>query len=167
MDLIKNILMCIGLPIVLALFFIASTSSKTDVFNKVNNDLVMTNEIEPIKEDTLTLLDSVIIYIDELNLEHSDIVKAQMIIESGYAKRFVGFNLFGMNVAKQRPTTALNNKGYAEYAHWKDSVIDYALFQSAYCRKMKRDEYLAYICKNYAEDSKYCSKIEWIIKNKL
>lgn len=133
-----------------------------------NNDEVFIHSEELAEDTTETpLLDSILCYIDSLNLKHPNIVKAQMIIESGYAKRTKGNNFFGMHVAKNRPTTALNRSGYAIYSSWQESVLDYALFQAAYCRKLSRDEYLSYICKNYAEDKKYGEKIEWVIKNKL
>lgn len=112
-------------------------------------------------------IDSAFAFIDILNIEHPDIVKAQLIIESGYGKRHTGNNLFGMNVARKRPNTAINNSGKAIYSEWKMSIIDYALFQAAYCRGKERGDYLDYICKFYAEDHLYRKKIEWVIKNKI
>lgn len=107
-------------------------------------------------------------YVLELNIKFPHIVLAQSQIESGYYKSHIfkeNNNLFGMKEAKQRPTT---NKGtennHAYYDNWKESVVDYALYQSKYLSSLKTErEYLDYISQSYAEDPNYVSKIKRII----
>jgi uncharacterized FlgJ-related protein len=74
-----------------------------------------------------------------MNLKFYDIVYAQAIIETGHFTSNIfknGNNLFGMKVARQRPTTAIGEyKGHAKYESWEESVMDYALFQAAYMKK--------------------------------
>jgi len=108
-------------------------------------------------------------YVLELSIKFPHIVLAQSQIESGYYKSHIFLennNLFGMKEAKQRPTT---NKGtennHAYYDNWKESVVDYALYQSNYLSKLKtEEEYLQYLSQNYAEDPNYVSKIRLILK---
>jgi hypothetical protein len=108
-------------------------------------------------------------YLKEINIKFPDIVKAQATLETGYFKSemfIVNHNLFGMKVAKLRPTTALGeNLGHAFYDNWKQSVLDYAFYQAAYLRQIKTDdEYLAYLELNYAEDPNYINKLKKLIK---
>ena len=62
-----------------------------------------------------------------------------------------------MKMAGARPSTAIGvNNSHALYESWEDSVLDYALYQSAFLRKLKTEkEYLQYLNKRYAEDSIY------------
>ena len=108
-------------------------------------------------------------YLKEINIKFPDIVKAQATLETGYFKSekvIVNHKLFGMKVAKLRPTTALGeNLGHAFYDNWKQSVLDYAFYQAAYLRQIKTDdEYLAYLELNYAEDPNYINKLKKLIK---
>lgn len=105
-------------------------------------------------------------YIEELNLQYPEIVMAQAIIETGNFKSTIfreNNNLFGMKVAKIRPTT---NGGeqyeHAYYTTWRESVLDYALYQSRYLCGLSKEEYLQYLS-NYAEDSTYIFKIKKLI----
>jgi len=108
-------------------------------------------------------------YLKEINIKFPDIVKAQATLETGYFKSeifLVNHNLFGMKVAKLRPTTALGeNRGHAYYDNWKQSVIDYAFYQSSYLRQAKtEEEYLGYLKISYAEDPNYINKLKKLIK---
>jgi len=99
-------------------------------------------------------------YIVECGIKFPDIVYRQALLESGRFSSDIfvcGNNLFGMKVAKQRPTTATGEyKGHAEYRDWRASVQDYALFQSAFMRKYKTEEqYYKALGKSYAEDDSY------------
>jgi len=100
-------------------------------------------------------------------MAHPDIVYAQAMLESnnGRSKIFrESNNLFGMKLAKNRPTTAIDEQfGHAYYSTWKASVIDYALYQSAYLRGLSKESYFKYLSQNYAEDVEYVNKLKAII----
>lgn len=105
----------------------------------------------------------------ELNLKFPEIVYAQAVLETGDFKSFVfkeNNNLFGMKLAKSRPTTAIGfENNHAEYFSWEMSVVDYALYQAAFLRKIRtEEEYLEFLSNNYAKDGNYISKIRKIIK---
>jgi hypothetical protein len=101
-------------------------------------------------------------YLTELRVKYVDIAVAQMKLESanGTSKVFrEGNNLFGMREPGKRPTTALGTKNsHAYYSHWRQSVIDYAMFQ-AYVGNMENlaseEAWLDYIGRMYAECSTY------------
>ncbi len=74
-----------------------------------------------------------------------------------------------MKFANQRPSTALGDEnGYAYYHCWKESLEDYALYQSCFLNNIRtKEQYLDYLKQNYAEDTLYISKIKaQILKNK-
>jgi uncharacterized FlgJ-related protein len=108
--------------------------------------------------------DSIKMYIEELNIDHADIVFNQARIESGNFSSTIykeNNNMFGMKVATQRPTTSIGeNRGYAVYLNWQQSIIDYALLQSWSYKNLNRKEYLDKLNNNYAEDSLYIDKIK-------
>jgi len=119
-------------------------------------------------EDTSFSVDSLKAFITALNIKHPDIVFAQAVHETGHFTSNIfneNNNLFGMKMAYQRPKTAIGIKnGHAEYSNWKESVIDYALWQNKYANFLDKDDYLNYLSKNYAEDKKYVQKLKSIIK---
>ncbi|MEK6829572.1 MAG: glucosaminidase domain-containing protein [Nanoarchaeota archaeon] len=101
-------------------------------------------------------------YLLELNVKFPDIVMAQARYESGNwgtnpgARIFESNdNLFGMKEATSRATTCRGLQfEHAFYDHWRMSVVDYALWQNAYARKIKtREEYFAYLRNVYAQGS--------------
>jgi len=109
-------------------------------------------------------------YILDLNIRFPHIVMAQAEVETG------GFtspifrennNLFGLKVAKGRPTTNKGeNRGHAFYNNWRESVQDYALYVSAYLNNIRDEkDYFNYLKQNYAEDTTYVTKLKQIIKN--
>lgn len=104
-----------------------------------------------------------------LNVRYPHIILAQSILETGHfsSRIFVeNNNLFGMKEAKARSTTALGTQlGHAYYDDWKQSVMDYALFQNAYMNKIRKEkQYLKYLDKNYAEASNYDTTLLQIIE---
>ena len=104
-----------------------------------------------------------------LNIKFPHIVLAQSIIESGHFESNVfrcNHNLFGMKQARQRVTTALGtNLNHAYYSNWKESVLDYAMFQAAYLRDLKTEEaYLLYLDKNYAMAPNYDITVKKMIE---
>lgn len=109
-------------------------------------------------------------YLNSLNIKFPHIVKAQAVIESGHFQSEVfkaNNNMFGMKVAKLRPTTSQGeNLGHAYYNTWKDCVLDYAFYQAAYLREIKTEEqYYDYLRNNYAEDTNYVNLIKQIVED--
>lgn len=108
--------------------------------------------------------DSLVNYIKELNIKFPHIVLAQAQIETGNFTSNIfkeNHNLFGMREAKQRATTSKGTKrGHAHFDTWKNSVLDYALFQCRFTSKLSESEYYNYLGENYAEDSTYVLKIK-------
>ena len=106
----------------------------------------------------------------DLNVRFPHIVMAQAILESGNFQSNIfrsNRNLFGMKEAKARCTTAKGTElNHAYYDNWKESVYDYAFFQSRYLSDLKTEEqYMAYLGANYAEASDYKEVILKVIKN--
>ena len=104
-----------------------------------------------------------ITFLKDINIKYPEVVYAQAVIESGFkSKLFINNNnLFGMRVAKSRPTLASNkSSNYAHYNNWKESVIDYALYQSYFIRKIdSKEEYIEHLSNSYSEE-----KNSYIIK---
>ena len=152
---ISTFILVVSLSIFVGWFF---TSKIIKIESKKEN-----NQLEFAK-DSLTLQDSVYSYIFELRLDHPEVVFAQVMLESNKlsSKLFrENHNLFGMKIAGNRPTTAIGVKnGYAYYKTWRESVIDYALYQAAYRRNLSKEEYYIKLGENYAEDSEYVQKLK-------
>lgn len=105
-----------------------------------------------------------------LNVRYPHIVMAQAIIESGHFESNIfrsNHNLFGMKEARQRVTTARGtNLNHAYYDNWKESVLDYAMFQAAYLRDLKTEAaYLLYLDRNYAMAPNYDVAVKNVIIN--
>ena len=98
-----------------------------------------------------------------LKIAHPDIVMAQAIIESGNFKSNIfkeNNNLFGMKMPEYRKTTAIGiNRGHAVYRNWRESVIDYALWQGKRARYQTTSQYLRRL-RSYAADPNYITKIK-------
>jgi hypothetical protein len=98
-----------------------------------------------------------------LKIAHPDIVMAQAIIESGNFKSNIfkeNNNLFGMKMPEYRKTTAIGiNRGHAVYRNWRESVIDYALWQGKRARYSTTNQYLRRL-RSYAADPNYITKIK-------
>ena len=93
-------------------------------------------------------------YILELNLKYPEVILAQAKLESGnFTSRAFREqnNLFGLHVARQRPTLAKKGRGkLAHYNSWRDSVVDYAFLVADRMRKLKtREAYFRYLDANY------------------
>jgi hypothetical protein len=120
---------------------------------------------QPFSEDLLKKC----IYYERI--EYQDIVILQSQLETGYYTSDIflnGNNCFGMRFPKRRPTVATGTyKEHAQYSHWSDSVIDYALWQKYYLSRGYRigegnDDafYLVFLnCVHYAADPRYVSKL--------
>ena len=93
-------------------------------------------------------------YLLELNLKYPEIIFAQARLETGnFTSRAFREqnNLFGLHVARQRPTLAKKGRGrLAHYNSWRDSVVDYAFLVADRMRKLEsREDYLRYLDANY------------------
>ena len=109
--------------------------------------------------------ESFIEILQDLNVKYPYIVLAQARIESGrYSSRIFkeNHNLFGMKQANRRINTAEGTQyGHAFYQTWRESVYDYAFYQSRYLSSATTEEEYYYIIgKSYAEDPKYISKLK-------
>ena len=117
--------------------------------------------------------ESFIEMLQDLNVKYPYIVLAQARIESGHYSSIIfkeNHNLFGMKQANRRINTAEGTQyGHAFYQTWRESVYDYAFYQSRYLSSATTEEEYYYIIgKSYAEDPKYISKLKNDVqKNKL
>ena len=104
-----------------------------------------------------------------LNVRFPEIILAQSILETGHFSSRIfkeNNNLFGMKQARARSTTAVGTQlNHAYYDNWKQSVMDYALFQNAYMNKLRKEkQYLNYLEKNYAEAKDYDKTLLQVIE---
>jgi len=147
------------------LIFCIFTYSLTKVKNRShitkNENVVQVDSTEYFSEDNLKD------YLKELNIKFPWIVFAQSKLESNNfkSKLFIeNNNLFGMKHPKSRVTTStMEYSGYSFYCSWKESILDYALYQARYLSNIKNEkEYYEYLQKSYAGDSLYSLKIKKI-----
>lgn len=106
-------------------------------------------------------------YLTDLNIKFPHIVYAQACLETGNFTSEVfrnNRNLFGMKEAKKRATTNCGTDlGHAVYFTWRESVLDYALYQTAFLSEIStEEEYYNYLSQFYAEDPTYVSKVKTI-----
>lgn len=106
--------------------------------------------------------------ITSLRIPHEKIVFAQAKLESNTYKSELyktNFNLFGMKYATKRPTiTTYEYMGYQKYTNWKESLVDYLIWQLSHnVDKLSDDKYFDYLHAVYAEDPSYVSKLKNII----
>jgi uncharacterized FlgJ-related protein len=163
----KAVLTIIGITFITSLLFVS-------IF------LLRINKVEYISEETKAIIIRESIkdnefsperlrgYLDELNVRFPHIVYAQARLESGNFKSSIfrnNNNLFGMKVARRRPTTNKGEEnGHAYYDNWKESVQDYAFFQAAYLNDVKTEgEYFQYLSANYASSENYVNTLKGII----
>lgn len=136
---------------------------KNDIIDEIKN--INKNNIEELSDtNIISLSDSIKSFIFSLNIAHPDVVYSQAVIESGNfrSKLFLNDNnMFGMKVAERRPTTRryITENGYSGYYNWRESIIDYALWQAWSAKGLSRDAYLILLDNLYAEDELYLTKI--------
>lgn len=104
----------------------------------------------------------------DIGIAYPDIVMAQAKIETGHFTSKVfkeNHNLFGMKLAYQRNTTAVGEQhNHARYTSWRQSVIDYKIWQDRLIGKLNtRSKYLRYLDKHYAESKQYVTLIKKMI----
>jgi len=111
--------------------------------------------------------------LEDLNVKYPYIVLAQARIESAtYTSRIFkeNHNLFGMKQATLRVNTAKGTQyNHAYYDNWRESVYDYAFYQSRYMSAAKNEEEYFYILgQSYAESPSYVEALKKeISKNNL
>lgn len=105
-------------------------------------------------------------YLIELKVKYPEVAVAQMKLESANGTSNIfrqNNNLFGMKVPGKRPTTALGTKNnHAYYSHWRQSCIDYALYQAYFMNAdniSSEKDWLDFIGQMYAEDQNYKQKL--------
>jgi hypothetical protein len=126
--------------------------------------------ISSIEDDSFSE-EKLIKMLQQLNVRFPHIVMAQAIIESGHFQSNIfrsNRNLFGMKQARSRCTTAKGTElNHAYYDNWRESVYDYAFFQSRYLNDLKTEEqYLEYLDRNYAEAPDYDKMILKMVAEK-
>jgi flagellum-specific peptidoglycan hydrolase FlgJ len=136
-------------------------------------EIIYLDKIIVIYEDNLFDKDKFAKTIKNTKIKFPHIVYAQSILETGNWNSTIFIennNLFGMRNSFSRATTANGSSmGYACYNTWKDSLYDYALYQSSYTRHIKtEDDYFNHLKSSYASDPLYVNKLKYLIKtNKL
>lgn len=117
--------------------------------------------------------DKLVTMLKDLNVRFPHIVVAQARIETGKYKSKIfreNNNLFGMKQATVRVNTAQGTQhNHAYYDTWRESVYDYAFYQTRYLSGARSEEEYFYVLgQSYAEDPNYVSKLKnEIEKNKL
>jgi len=106
------------------------------------------------------------------NFRFPEIIIAQAIQESGFNSPIFkdNHNLFGMKEAHLRINVAKGTRrGHAYYDNWRESVLDRALYEEAYLRRIEdKQHYFDFLQKNYAGDPNYITNLKRIItKEKL
>jgi len=161
----------IALILIIFIIGIATGITFTEVFNS--------RKVDALKKqvDKTTCLEEKIdinCFRDNLEkhkIKFSHIVLAQAILESSNFKSQVfknNLNCFGMRVAAQRFTFAINSHDYGTYAKYEsveDCILDYKAFQIQNALFITTDaEYFKLLSNIYAEDKSYISKLKQIIK---
>lgn len=129
--------------------------------NFINSNIVET-ENEFSEEKLIQML-------KDLNVKFPHIVLAQAKLETGHFKSKIfneNHNLFGMKEAKVRIHTAKGTQNnHAYYEDWKESVYDYAFYQSTYHSDKKNErQYYKALDKSYAESKNYSEALKNIIE---
>lgn len=110
-------------------------------------------------------------YIKELNIKCPKIVMCQAINETRFCSTVFkeNHNIFNMKAARLRPNTQVGfYNNHAVYSNWKQSVLDYAMWQAyVITPEIKTDEqYFDLLVKmHYAESEVYISALKNIYNN--
>lgn len=144
-----------------------SVSFVKNLVKNLNNENQPT-EIVLTEEEHLMLCDSIYEYICKINIDHPDIVYAQCLLETGNLKSTsftYTHNCFGMKYAYRRPTLAVGvYLGHARFNSWKESIADYAIWQSIFARNLTREEYFKYLDNVYSINKSYMKILKRVIE---
>ena len=107
-------------------------------------------------------------YLIDLNIKFPEVVYAQARLETNGFKSKIfreNNNLFGMKASTKRSSTNKGiQHGHAYYDSWRESVLDFALWQCRYLGNITtEEEYFRYLKANYAEDPNYINKLKNLI----
>lgn len=111
-------------------------------------------------------------YLVDIKIKYPYIAYSKCEIETGFdSNKFTKYNnLFSMRKAGSRPTTAIgyDDGGFAIFRNWRESVMDYALYYSAFLNHLSEEEMIDFICRNYDPNNPtYRTKLIYAInKNK-
>jgi hypothetical protein len=135
-----------------------SPNKETIVTEQVSNASASNDDFSP---------EALLAYMKKLKIKYPETVLSQARLETGNFQSEIfkeNHNLFGMKVAASRPTSAIGmNRGHAQYRNWRESVVDYALFQSYIIAKLpsnNKQEYRSYIQKFYSTTSDYLKRLD-------
>lgn len=156
------------LLVILSLNAISNLYFYSEGLNKKMEELSNVEKILLIEEKDSFTEDKLIEMMADLNVKFPWIPLAQSMVETGHFNSDIfleNHNLFGMKQARRRVTTAEGtNRGHAYYSTWRESVYDYAFYQSRYLGKIETEEqYYQYIDASYAEDTSYVNKLKQVI----
>jgi hypothetical protein len=106
-------------------------------------------------------------YLKEVNIKFPELVFAQAIKESGLKSPLFkeNHNPFGMKEASKRPNMQNGTQSnHAYYDTWKNSVVDYAMYQSYVgLSKLKtEDEYLLYLKEMHYYDTEHPNNVNYL-----
>lgn len=153
----------------LSILLLIGLAESFNVPTKTITKIVYKTKYVQVQDSTVAFskdnLDSLL---NRLNLRFPDIAMAQSIHETGNFESNLfknNNNLFGMKVAKRRPCIAIGERnGFAYYASWQESVIDYALYVAAYMKDCKtKDQFFNKLSGSYASGDKYVGRLKSII----
>ena len=109
--------------------------------------------------------------IHKLNLPHKDIIWAQCKLETGNFSSSVfknNNNLTGMRPAFSRINTQSGQDlGFARYNTWTESLTDYAIYCSLYCKDMSDEQFLDFLDRVYAPNQNYKDNILKMLKHNI
>lgn len=173
--------------LILMVLILASTIliSLIAIYNDIQNQ-ILKDEIKQLKsikkieyKKTDFNIDSVYFELKKYKVKHIDIAIAQFLYETGFGSGecsdmlCLGNNLFAMKKSSIRPNVCDGEfcpKGggyYAYYSNWKQSVLDYALYQSHYINKnTTRKSWLVFLEKKYSKTKGYSKTLLKIIKTR-
>lgn len=150
---------------VISVFILLLTLSKPSV-----TDSETVAEEKSVMGANLSSMES---YAIEVEIKFVDVFMAQVILESSYMQHEPcrkRNNFVNMKVPYKRYFFGINEgeyNQYAEYATWKDGVLDYKSWQKSNAYLIKTEEqYLDLLQKMFAEDKRYKKKLKQIIKNR-
>ena len=122
-------------------------------------------------KDRACTKENVYLAIRQIGINFPDLVFSQTMLESAELKSKLSVsnnNIFGMRLAKKRPTTAVGERnGYAVYLDWYSCLLDYYEYQKYVLkeRAVSKAKYLSMLGRRYAEDKHYIAKIRRNMKD--
>lgn len=141
-------------------FYVGKSKSKTVLVYKDSCDYY---------PKTKLTWENVDYWLDYFNVQHKEIVKAQIMLESKNLSSKIALqnnNLFGMKFPSVRETSATHKQNsHAAYPNYIESIRDYAIFQYTYYRG--GDYYAFLINAKYATDSTYINKLKQVQNGRI